>query len=90
MHRNCLLVGVALLVALLFASGAQALEIFVWQHDNGLLVNDPVFGASLTATQALTQTLDSLDLAYDLNTALPNDLSGYDIVMTCLSFYCPG
>jgi len=83
-------VGLAVLTALLLAGGASATEIFVWQHDNGLLVLDPVFNANITSTQGLTRTLDALRQSYTLNQVLPNDLSQYDIVMTSLSFYCPG
>ncbi len=90
MKRSFTVVCFAVLFALLLSGGAQAIEIFVWQHDNNLRVNDPVFNSSLTATQAITRTLNALDLDFDLNRNLPNDLSDYDVVITALSFYCPG
>lgn len=90
MKRSFTVVCFAVLCALLLSGTAQAIEIFVWQHDNNLRVNDQVFNASLTATQSITRTLDALDLDYDLSANLPNDLSSYDVVMTALSFYCPG
>jgi len=83
-------ITIALLIALLTAGGAMATEIFVWQHDNGLGVLDPVYQQNMTSTQAITATLDDLGRDYTLNASLPNDLSGYDIVITSLSFYCPG
>ena len=89
MKKALLFVVVLLLVGLL-AGTSQALEIFFWQHDNGLRISDRVFRSSLTSTQSLTRTLDELDLDYDINITLPSDLSDYDLVMTSLSFYCPG
>ncbi|NQU05931.1 MAG: hypothetical protein HQ568_07545 [Calditrichaeota bacterium] len=89
MKKTLLFVVVLLLVGLL-AGTSQALEIFFWQHDNGLRISDRVLRASLTSTQSLTRTLDELDLDYDINVTLPSDLSDYDLVMTSLSFFCPG
>ena len=81
----------SVLLLILFASTtASAVDIFVWQHDNALTVADPVIGGNLTATQAVTRTLDAEDIDYTLNRTLPDNLSEYDVVITCLSFYCPG
>ena len=92
MRRSFIGVGAALLLFVLLAGGAQAIEIFVWQHDNDLRVADPVLRASLTATEAVTRTLDQLDIDYTLNRNLPDSdsLGYYDVVITCLSFFCPG
>lgn len=90
MRKVPLAAGLALLLAVLLSSGALATDIFVWQHDNGRTVRDPVFNQVYTATQALTQTLDELDLDCTIDRSLPEDLSDYDLVMTCLSWYCPG
>jgi len=78
------------LLTVFLVGGAQATDIFFWQHDNNLRVQDRVFNTTLTSTQSLTRTLDQLDLDYTLSRNMPNDLSGYDLFMTSLSFYCPG
>jgi len=78
------------LLALMLVGSAQAIEIFVWRHDNNLTVADPVLNATITATAAVTRTLDQLQMRYTLNNVLPDNLSDYDVVITCLSFYCPG
>ncbi len=83
-------VGLVFLLVVLLAGGAQAFEIFFWQHDNNLGVQDPVYNTRLTSTQSLVRALNELDLDYTLNRNMPNDLSDYDVVMTSLSFYCPG
>jgi hypothetical protein len=90
MNKTWLSIVVVLLLVGLIAGTSQAVEIFFWQHDNGLTVADRVLNANLTSTQSLTRTLDQLDLDYDINTTLPDDLSDYDLVMTSLSFLCPG
>ncbi len=90
MKINRTAVGLALLPALLLAGEAQASEILVWQHDNGDRVQDPVFNQRLTATEAVTRTLNELEVDYDMRRSLPQDLSGYDLVMTCLGWHCPG
>ncbi len=90
MKRNVSAVALAIMIALLLSGSAQAIEIFVWQHDNGLRVQDPVFRQSFTATDAIKATLDDLDLSYTSDQALPDNLCDYDLVMTALSFYCPG
>ena len=90
MHRSLKTVGVALLLVVFFMGTAQATEIFFWQHDNNVRVTDRVFNTSLTVTQSLTRTLDNLDYDYTLSRNMPEDLSEYDLVMTALSFLCPG
>ena len=82
--------GVTIFLVLLLSGGAQALDIFLWQHDNGLRVSDPVMNRTQTSTDALARTMDALDWDYDRNTQMPNDLSSYDVFVTSLSFYCPG
>ncbi|MCF7810523.1 hypothetical protein K9N50_06005 [bacterium] len=81
---------VVLLLVVLMSGTSQAVEIFFWQHDNGVTSADRVLRRSLTTTQSLTMTLDQLDIDYDINTTLPADLSDYDLVMTSLGYYCPG
>ena len=81
-------IGLSLFLVLLLAGGVQAVNIFVWQHDNGQTAYDQVFRQNLTATQSVTRTLDELEMDYTLNRSLPEDLSNYDLMMTCLSWYC--
>jgi len=92
LRKNLSVVWLTVFVVILFAGGAQAFEVFFWQKDNTLRINDPVFRSSLTVTQSLTRTLGELDIDYTLNSRLPDaeDLESYDLVMTSLSFYCPG
>jgi len=90
MKRSCIILGLVLLTALLLVGQSYAIEIFVWQHDNQLRVADPVLRTTITATDAVRRTLDLNNIDYDTNTELPEDLDQYDVIMTCLSFYCPG
>lgn len=90
MRRTCLVTLFVLLVVLLFTGDAMSYEIFLWQHDNGLLQADPVLRQSITATEAVARTLNTLDIDYVRDTELPDNLEEYDVVITCLSFYCPG
>ena len=92
MRKTFFAAGLAVFLVLFLESGVQAFEIFLWQHDNGLRVSDPVYRTSHTATDALARTMNDLDLDYTRSTRLPevDDLSEYDIMVTSLSFYCPG
>jgi len=80
-------------LALIFLVGqAGAVEIFLWEHDNRLSVRDAVFNANMTATESVARTLTQLNMDFVRDAALPpiEELNNYDVVMTCLSFYCPG
>ena len=90
MKRPIVIMSLVLLTALFLVGQLKAIEIFVWEHDNRQRAQDPVFNASLTATQSVMRTLDGLDVDYDHHTALPDDLNAYDVVMVCLGWYCPG
>jgi hypothetical protein len=85
-------VGMTILLVALMVSSTQAFTIFFWRHDNNLAVIDPVYNASMTATASLTRALDSLGLEYTINSNLPSadQLCEYDVMMTSLSFLCPG
>ena len=91
MRVNVGVVGVVILLVALLTGGAQAFEIFFWQHDNGQGVMDPVYRSNMTTTSSLTRALRDLDLDYTLNRNLPSadELCEYDVVMTSLGFYCP-
>ncbi len=82
--------GLIFLLVLLLVGQAAAYQVFVWRHDNNLRVVDPIFGSSLTATESVLRTLTALRIPWDSSSVLPDDLSRYDVVVTCLSFYCPG
>jgi len=79
-----------ILAVLALAGAAQAIQVFVWKHDNNLAVRDAVYGATYTATQSVIRALQDLRIPYDSSSVLPEDMSRYDVVITCLSFYCPG
>lgn len=90
MQKSCNTYLIVMLAVLFLAGASLAEGIFFWQHDNNLRVTDRVFNSSMTSTQSLTRTLNELDLDFDLSRNMPEDLSEYDLVMTSLSFYCPG
>jgi hypothetical protein len=90
MRRSAFAVTLTLLLALLFTTQASAYNVFVWRHDNNLRAQDPIYGQSLTATESVMRALTSLQMDWDSSSVLPDDLSGYDVVVTCLSFLCPG
>ena len=89
--KKCFFVlGLVLFLTVLLPSKSEATEIFLWEHDNGLTVADQVLRATITATESVARTLNQLEIDYTRSRILPDDLSQYDVVMTCLSFYCPG
>ncbi|MBM3326625.1 MAG: hypothetical protein FJY65_06555 [Calditrichaeota bacterium] len=90
MSAKLMRVCLALLLVLLFAGQAAAYQVFVWRHDNNLRATDPVLGGTPTATESVVRTLTALRIPWDSSSVLPDDLSRYDVVVTCLSFYCPG
>jgi hypothetical protein len=92
MRAKMIVVGLVILAFVLMTGSAQAMNIFFWQHDNGVGVVDRVYNSTMTSTQSLTRTLGDLDLDYTLNRNLPSaeELAEYDVMMTSLSFYCPG
>ena len=66
------------------------LNILVWDNDNNSDYIDPDSAQFYTCEQSITQSLDALDIEYDLVTTLPRDLSFYDVVMIELGLYCVG
>ena len=91
MRKTCI-VFIMLFLVTAFVPVTNAQEVFLWQHDNRLTQADRVFNATITATDAIARTLDQLDVNYERSTSLPEleELQEYDLVMTALSFYCPG
>ena len=90
MHSNTMRLLLLTLLFCFLTGDVIAYNIFVWDHDNSLNTYDPVFRTNLDATTAVTRTLDGNNIDYDINRNLPDDLSDYDVVIVCLSFYCPG
>ncbi len=88
MRRFWIAAGILLAVAL--ATGVQATDIFLWQHDNNNRVTDQVFRQSYTAYESMARTLQELDLNFAHNRAIPNNLNDYDLFIVCLGWYCPG
>ncbi len=78
-----------LLCVLLMAGSVSAYDLFVWVNDNPLPIDDPVLGERLNSSSAVMQTLDQLEIEYDHDEALPDDLSQYDVIMVLLGFSCP-
>lgn len=89
-RKLCCILMFVFLVGFLAGQADASINIFVWQHDNNLSVYDPVLRTTHTATAAIKRTLDNLNVDYDWATSLPEDLDQYDVVLTALSFYCPG
>ena len=92
MKGRALVARMMILLVALLAGNAQAFTIFFWDHDNGVVVLDPVYNTSLNSTQSLTRALDEMELEYTINANLPSadQLCEYDLMMTSLSYYCPG
>jgi len=63
-----------------------AIEIFVWERDNGYTQQDPVFEEDFTASMALTRTLEELDYEFTADTTLPENLGIYDVVLVTMGF----
>ncbi len=74
-------VGIILILALFVASDVEAIDIFVWDHNNGIEIRDLVFGEDLNVFESMIRTLDSLGLEYTSNDWLPANLDGYDLVI---------
>lgn len=70
------------------ADEGRAIDIFVWHHDNNLRIIDPVFEQSFGVNDALTLTLEQLELEYTRSSNLPDDLENYDVVIVSLGFSC--
>ena len=83
------IIRITVTLSLCLAIKAAAVEILVWDHDNNIVSLDRVFDENLTVSEALTRTLDELDLEFTLNQQpnLPNNLGDYDIVIITLGFY---
>jgi len=90
MNRSSKVAILAILLALMLAGEASAYQVFVWRHDNNLRCADPIYGGAFTATESVLRTLTSLQIPWDSSSVLPDDLSDYDVVVTCLSYLCPG
>jgi hypothetical protein len=65
-------------------------NILVWDNDNNSDYLDPNNNQYYTCEQSFTQSLEALDLEYDLVSNLPRSLEFYDVVMIALGIYCVG
>jgi len=83
-------IAAGILLALALATGVQAMDIFLWQHDNTGRATDRVFGPSFTAYDAMARTLQELELDFDHGRSIPDNLGDYDLFIVCLGWYCPG
>lgn len=76
-------------LTLLVFSSANAQRIFVWDHDNTLRNVDLVFDDErITSSDAVSRTLDALEMDYTMSEALPEDLEDFDVAMVLLGFPC--
>ncbi len=82
------IIGFVVLLALLLPGYSSALNIFIWQCDNNLPFEDPVFDEDLNAYQAIAQTLEELNLDFDHDWNLPDNLGDYDVLVIPLGFFC--
>ncbi|MBT3233424.1 MAG: hypothetical protein HN356_11475 [Calditrichaeota bacterium] len=82
------IIGFAVLLALILPGTGIAVNIFVWQCDNNLPFEDPVFDEELTAFSAITQTLEELDIEYDDHWNLPDNINDYDVLIAPMGFFC--
>lgn len=75
-----LIISIAIL---LVSNTADALDIFVWDHDNDIVITDEVFDEDYTCIQSMIRTLDELGYDYTLYDGwfLPNNLTDYDLVI---------
>jgi len=83
-------VGIILILALFIATDVEAIEIFVWDHNNGIVIRDLVFNEDLDVFASMTRTLDSLGLEYTSSDRLPGNLDGYDLVIINLGAHGAG
>ncbi len=88
MNRSVILIGLFCFL-ILFTSNANAYELFVWANDNALAIYDPETDEWLNSSNAVLHTLDRLDIEYDTDSVLPDNLSQYDVILVCLGFTCP-
>ncbi len=72
------------------ATQTSVANILVWNNDNNSHFTHPETGASTNCEVGITSALDANDVDYTLSSTLPNDLSGYNIVMISLGLYCVG
>ena len=87
MRERPTVVGIILVLTLLIAADVEAIEIFVWDHNNEIVIRDRIFDDDeLTACESMTRTLDSLDLEYTCDEDMPADLSDFDLVIINLGF----
>ncbi|MCF7920182.1 MAG: choice-of-anchor J domain-containing protein [Candidatus Cloacimonetes bacterium] len=66
------------------------MSVLVWDNDNNSHYVDPQSGLSVTCETSITQSLDALNIVYDLETVLPSRLDNYDLILIELGLYCVG
>lgn len=64
-------------------------SILVWDNDNGIQsIICPEEGDVITPITGLQRALDDAGLEYDLVNYLPDELDGYDVIISTLGCYC--
>lgn len=89
MKQSKILLTLIFLSCVFFSQSVFGAEIFVWDHDNTLSINDVNLQNSLTAVEGVTETLGLLEIPFTEGENLPEDLSVYDIIVIPLGFACP-
>jgi len=70
-------------------SPAISYSILIWDNDNNTAqIVDPELGDLIEPDEGLTRAFDAAGITYDFCTALPADISGWDMVFTTLGCYC--
>lgn len=63
--------------------------VLLWNNDNGIeTIFNPETGIKEQAHKSLVRALNIAGIPYDLVQSLPNDLSGYDLVISTMGTYC--
>jgi hypothetical protein len=81
----------SLLVAFIFVTiYLNAISIFIWDNDNAGTFSNPDTGQTVGTEFPIQKALEDNGLQYEINTLLPVDLSGYDMLFIALGKYCFG
>jgi hypothetical protein len=64
-------------------------NVLLWDNDNGIgTIYNPATGMKEQASQTLVMALYTAGIQFETVQNLPNDLSGYDLIVTTMGTYC--
>ena len=76
-----------ILVSIIFSLFAQ--EVYIWDNENpSFYFPDPETGYSVSGSDAIISLLDASSISYNYGTALPTDLSQYNLIFILLGSFC--